>query len=254
MRCRRPPKDRDTDFFEDYYKDYERYKFIYSRACELLKKESIKGFELQIPRLSPTQIQALNSKGKYNAVLGSYLLDVSECSKKLASFLRNTITFYRDLSKAEAYLKDASHEIRRALTLIETGDWNGSVEASQHSIEHSIKSLFRLVGVEHPLDHDPTKKFEEVVEKLELQSYELTNLARIRWLAKVWATIHEESMYAFRDIPAKKFFCDKDARLLRDYAEEVYSVCFRLVNMARQGQLKILPALERRAGRKRSSS
>lgn len=235
-RCKRQ---RDRHFFEDYYRNYEKYKKNYLEACKLLKKEGIKSFELEIPRLSNDEIKVVSDKGKHDATLGNYLTEISENSGKLASYIENVIIFYRNVSRAEAYLKDASQEKTRASTLISNRDWNGSVEASQHSIEHSIKSLFRLVGVEHPFEHDPTEKFEEVVERLDLESWELKQLARIRWLAKVWATIHEESMYAFRDIPAKEFFNEKDAKIIMNYANEVYSASNMLVIRARSGQLKV---------------
>ena len=135
-----------------------------------------------------------------------------------------------NISKADAYRKDASHEKDRADKLMQTQDWNGSIEASQHSIEHSIKSLFLLVGLQHPFEHDPTAEFDAVFERLQnmiKDPYYLNwvDLARVRWVAKVWATMHEESMYPFHNIPAKEFFVKKDADILKDYAEEVYRIC-----------------------------
>jgi HEPN domain-containing protein len=147
-----------------------------------------------------------------------------------------------NLSRAKAYLEDANHERDRADNLTKSRDWNGAVEASQHSIENSIKSLFLLVGEEHPFEHDPTAKFDLVMEKLhglrQYNQYYWERLARIRWIAKVWATIHEESMYPFYDIPARKFFEEKDAKVLKDYADEVYRVCSQLVSMFECKEIK----------------
>lgn len=236
-------RQKETHFFEEYYQKYLMYMHYHSLVCELItqtnKKKDLKDLEFKISKLSDNQIKDLDNKGKHDAVLGNHLLNISEYSKKLASFLQKIIALNNNILKAEAYLKDASNETSRASTLINKLDFNGSVEASQHSIEHSIKSLFRLVGIEHPFKHDPTEKFEAVVEKLELQKYDLTSLARIRWLAQVWATIHHESMYPFRNISAKEFFNVKDAEILHNYADEVYRVSSRLVNGVKYDRIRI---------------
>lgn len=232
-------RDRDMKLFDNYYSNYEEYENLYSEANRLIKEE-LKKFELKIVKLSEKEIDELAKKGKHNAILGAYLTRISDFSGNLASYIENLITTYENALKAKAYLDDAFNEKRRAFKLIDAKDWNGSVEASQHSIEHSMKSLFRLVGVKHPFKHDPTEKFGEVVEKLKiLPNWELTNLARIRWIARVWVTIHKESMYAFHNIPAKDFFKEKDAKVLKKYADEVYAICNRLVTNVRSGQLRI---------------
>lgn len=233
-------RDRDTRFFDNYFSHYNRYKKLYSKANPLIDNEELKEFELKIVRLSEKEIDDLASKGKHDAILGANLLRISNYSRNLASYLAKYIVNHENVLKAKAYLDDAYNEKSRAYALIEKRDWNGSVESSQHCIEHAIKSLFRLVGVEHPFEHDPTKKFEAVVEKLKgLPKWELKNLARVRWIAKVWATIHEESMYAFHNIPAKDFFNDRDAKVLKDYAEAVYNICQRLVRMVEFKEFKI---------------
>lgn len=92
------------------------------------------------------------------------------------------------------------------------------------------------------MDHDPTKKikFIKVIEKLKgLPNLEIKNLARTRWIASIWATVHVESMYTFYNIPAKTIFNDKDACILKDYAEEVYLQCKRIVRMVEFEEFKI---------------
>lgn len=233
-------RDRDTRFFENYFSHYKRYEEIYSEASKILDDEELMEFELKIIQLSEKEIDDLAKTGKHDAVLGAYLLRISDYARNLASYIAKRVATQENVLKAKAYLDDAYNEKNRASALIEKIDWNGSVEASQHCIEHAIKSLFRLVGVKHPFEHDPTKEFEKVIEKLkDLPKWDLVNLARVRWLAKVWATIHEESMYAFYKIPAKDFFNDRDAKVLKEYAEEVYSICQRLVTMVEFRQFKI---------------
>ncbi len=225
-------------FFDSYYSNYEKYKTSYLEAGKLLKEEVVENLELEIPKLPTGEIAALIKKGEDNAVLGGYLSDISEYSKKLASNIQNVVVLCENAAKADAYLNDAHHEKDRAGLLLTKSDWAGSVEASQQSIGHSIKSLFALSGVPHSFARDPTKKFRHVAERLNLQNCEVKDLARIRWLAKIWATIDEESWIAFRDIPAREFFNEKDAKILLDYANEVYLMCIKLVDKVRVSQLK----------------
>ena len=233
-------RERDTKHFSNYLSHYKSYEDLYSKACSIIDDEEMKDFELEIPQLSGKEIEVLARQGKQEAVLGSYLLCISDYSERLASYIVKFVAFQENILAAKTYLEDASHEKNRARILMEKRDWNGSVEASQHCIEHVIKSLFRLVGEPHPFKHDPTNEFKKVIEKLKtLPKWKLEQLARVRWIAKVWATVHKESMYAFYNIPAKAFFGEKDAKVLKDYAEEVYFTCQRLITSVEFREFKI---------------
>ena len=229
---------RNICFFKGYYTNYERYKKSYAEASKLIKEEAIENLALEIPQLSTEEIAGLIKKGEDNAVIGGYLSDIAEYSKKLASQIHNVIVLCENASEAGAYLKDACHKKDRAKMLLAKSDWNGAVVTSQKCIEQSIQALFKLAGVKHPLKKDPTKKIKEVAERLNLQGYKLKDFTRIRWIAKVWATAHQEIMYAFKDIPAREFFTEKDGKIFLDYANEVYLVCSRLVDEIGVSQLK----------------
>jgi hypothetical protein len=45
-------------------------------------------------------------------------------------------------------------------------------------------------------------------------------------------------MYPFYDIPARKFFEEKDAKVLKDYADEVYWISSRLVSIVESKEIK----------------
>ncbi len=234
-------KDRDRKFFNNYFLYYKRYKQLYLETCNIFSnEEELTDFELNINQLSENEINAIAKTGKHDGILGGYLLNVSDYAKKLLQFITKHIVNNDNLLKSKAYLSDACNEKNRAFSLMEKKDWNGSVEASQHCIEHAIKSLFKVVGEQHPYEHDPTKEFKKVIEKLKtLPEWQLKYLARVRWIAKVWATVHEESMYAFYNIASKDFFNEKDARVLKDYAEEVYSICEGLVRRIEFKEFKL---------------
>jgi len=222
-------------YFQKYHIRSSEYNQIFKELEETLehfpRKDKLKSLDLNIPEISEDEMQKLKSNGLYDAKLGSYLLDVQKYAERLASFIEEIIEMQVNVRAAQTLLDDAKHELNRAESLIEQRDWNGSIEASQHCIEHSIKSLFLVVGEKLDLSHDPTDNLKKVMEKLQSSNirlhhfYLLVDIARVRWIAKIWAKVHEESMYAFFDIPAKKFFEDKDAKILKDYADEVYSTC-----------------------------
>lgn len=236
-------------YFQKYHIQSSEYNRIFKELEETLKyfprKDKLKSLDLNIPEFSEDEIQKLISNGQYDAKLGSYLLEVQKYAERLASFIEEIITMQVNVRDAQTLLDDAKHELERAKSLIEHSDWNGSIEASQHCIEHSIKSLFLVVGENFDPIHDPTGNLKKVMEKLQSSnirlhhSYLLDDIARVRWIAKVWAKVHEESMYAFFDIPAKKFFNDKDAKILKDYADEVYSTCNNFKILIEHGTIEI---------------
>ena len=232
-------KSAEIDLKKKYLQNYQirssEYRKIFKNLEETLKspsrKEKLKSLDLNIPVLSEEQIQGIISNGMYDAKLGSYLHEVQKSAERLLSLVEETIEMQENVRTAQALLEDSYNEMGRAKTLIEKRDWNGSIESSQHSIEHSIKSVFSVVGENFSHKHDPTDELDKVMKKLQSSnirpnySFLLEAIARIRWIAKVWAKIHTESMYPYYDIPAKKFFKEKDAKILREYAEDVYYTC-----------------------------
>lgn len=131
-----------------------------------------------------------------------------------------------NLSRVKACLEHASCEKIRAENLMKIWDWNGSVKASQHSIEHSVESLFWLAGEEYDVS-TLAAKFDIVIEKL-LEIYNFgfyyrDKLLRMRWIVNVWTNIQEESIYAY----------EQDAKVLKEYAHEVYSICSHIVSLVK---------------------
>ncbi|MFQ6095902.1 MAG: hypothetical protein ACE5NN_07135 [Candidatus Bathyarchaeia archaeon] len=131
-----------------------------------------------------------------------------------------------NLSRVKACLKKAGHEKTRAENLMKIWDWNGSVEASQCSIRHSVESLFWLVGEEYD-SSGLAAKFDVVIGKLlEMYNFGLyyrDKLLRMRWIVNVWANIREDSIYAY----------EQDAKVLKDYADEVYGICSHIVSLVK---------------------
>mgnify|MGYP001084756948 FL=1 len=110
-----------------------------------------------------------------------------------------------DLKAAEGMAEEASRLLARAERLAETSDYSGAIEAAQHSIELSVKSLYRLVGLEPPrthLERVPKKEHKEedplemVAERLEgIQEYLMIWLGKTSWIGRMWAWAHNTSLY-----------------------------------------------------------
>ncbi len=127
-----------------------------------------------------------------------------------------------NLSNVKACLENARREKIRAEDLMKIWDWNGSVEASQFSIRHSVESLFWLVGEKSDLS-SLAKKFDIIIKKL-LEIYNFgfyyrEKLLRIRWIIAVWTNVQEVTIYAYK----------QDAQVLKEYADEVYGICSHIV-------------------------
>ncbi len=58
-----------------------------------------------------------------------------------------------DLKAGDGMVEEASRLLMRAESLAKLNDYSGAIEAAQHSIELSVKSLYRLVGLKPPRTH-----------------------------------------------------------------------------------------------------
>ena len=133
-------------------------------------------------------------------------------------------------SKARAMAQEAGKKDGRALTLIKSGDYSGSVEASQHCVELAIKSLFVLFGLEPPRTHDPGKYLDKVIRELKTiipfederikQAYE-----RLKYLSHLMERLHTEGMYGYNSALPSRIFQEKDAEYFSSCAFEVFFGC-----------------------------
>jgi HEPN domain-containing protein len=136
--------------------------------------------------------------------------------------------------RAAALIRDAWESFRRGGGRKDSSDYSGAIEAYQHCIELSIKSLYQLQGMAYSFEHDPTKDFNKVYEGLMNRIRDLPEvkysiqiwkqrLARARWISKMSSELHQLAMYAFCDVAAKDFFNSDDVDYLKKIAENVRS-------------------------------
>ena len=153
-----------------------------------------------------------------------------------------------DLKIAEGMIGEASQCLARAEGLMERGDCSGAVEAAQHCIELSMKSLYRLVGLKPPKTHwGQVKKdsgeedpLEKVAERLEgIQEHERVWLGKTSWIGRMWAWAHNTSLYGCLDLLASRLFDQRDAKVAIDYAHDALTNCRIITNSVKLGHTKI---------------
>ena len=156
-----------------------------------------------------------------------------------------------DLKAAEGMIDEASQCLLRAEALAKGCDYSGAVEAAQHCIELSMKSLYRLVGLKPPRTHwerraknefgeeDPLEK---VAERLDgIEDYLKVWLGKTSWIGRMWAWAHNTSLYGCLDLPASKLFAQKDATTATDYAHDALTNCRAITQSVKDGRTKIKP-------------
>lgn len=241
----RVERDRKQKRFRTYYGRFEEYAELLEEAEKTLKNETLNRFKIDIPKLSDEQMNDLIPKGIHDSTLDGYLSQIREHVDELILHIKKEITRRENIERSTSYLDGAKKNLERAKSLAKQRDWSGSVEAAQHCIEISVKSLYLMVGVEYPETHDPATELKKVMEKLrDLRSYSnylWREISRMRWICKMWEWIHTSSVYGCLDIPANKIFNEKDAKTAIDYADDVHSKCRQILSLARTGQIKTNP-------------
>ncbi|MHA2217667.1 MAG: HEPN domain-containing protein [Candidatus Hodarchaeales archaeon] len=146
------------------------------------------------------------------------------------------ITFH----KAQDMINEAAVCFRRSRTLLDKKDYSGAIEASQHCVELSIKSLFVLFDFNIPFIHDPGKRLDEIVQVFEeiyptfstvedfIQFKQV--LGRIKYTSSLMNRLHNEGLYGFNGVPSSKLFRKRDAEYFSSLA---FETCFSIIVFTR---------------------
>jgi len=240
---KRVERDRKQKRFRTYYDRFKEYAELLEDAESTLKNGTLKRLEIGIPQLSDKQMDNLIPKGMHDSTLDGHLSRIREHIDELILHIKKETARRENRERSASYLDAASKDLERAKTLTKQRDWSGSVEAAQHCIEISVKSLYLLVGLNYPEQHDPAVDLKKVMSRLRgLRSYHnylWMEIARMRWICKMWEWIHTSSVYGCLDIPATKIFHEEDAKTAIDYATDVNSKCRQILNLARFEQIKL---------------
>lgn len=130
----------------------------------------------------------------------------------------------------------------RSAKLLESGDFVGSIEASQHCIELSCKLFYLAVGLEPPKDHDGGRDFSKVLEKLVFPShlqYQKLSLARMRWISRMWEWAHTVALYGFKGFELSDLFERADAVTAQEYAKKAYFMAQDVFSHLKNGTIQV---------------
>jgi HEPN domain-containing protein len=239
---KRIERDRKQRRFRTYYGRFKEYVELLEDVERTWKPESLNRFKFVIPELSDAQMNGLIPNGIHDSTLDGYLSQIREHVDELILNIKKETARSENIERSASYLGAAEKDLERAKSLAKQKDWSGSVEAAQHCIEISIKSLYLLVGLQYPETHDPATELKKVMENLrDLRSnwdYLWREIARMRWICKMWEWIHTSSVYGCLDITANKIFNGKDAKIAIDYAEDVHSNCKQILSLARMRKIE----------------
>jgi len=165
---------------------------------------------------------------------------------------RKKPTFTKEnFERARLMFAEGSKNSARALKLLRGKDYSGSIEASQHSVEFSVKSLFIVSGLRPPKTHDPGENIDIIVREFKklnpsvFDKAQVDPIGRLKYLSKKFSSLHIESMYGHDDFPASRLFTEEDAHYYHSLAFELQFICL-LINFTFGYHFKLLPEEGRR--------
>jgi hypothetical protein len=152
--------------------------------------------------------------------------------------------------EARKMFSEGSRFFERATKLTKNKDFSGSIEASQHSVEFFIKSLFVLIGKKPPHTHDPGQDLDALfkaftdINPSAFSKAPMDPLGRLKYLSKIFSRLHVESMYGYNGTSASKIFGEEDANYYQNCAFEVMFICL-LIAFTFGHYYQLLPEEER---------
>lgn len=153
--------------------------------------------------------------------------------------------------KARLMFDEGTKHMGRASKLMRGKDYSGSIEASQHSVEFFIKSLFLVCGLQPPKTHDPGKNLDAIIgefQKLNPSVFakaQVDPIGRLKYMSKKFSSLHVESMYGYNDFPASRIFTEEDAQYYFSLAFEIMFICL-LINFTFGYHFEFIPEEGRR--------
>jgi len=155
-----------------------------------------------------------------------------------------------DNQGVNTHLFEAQGALTLASDMIKRGAYAQAVQGAQRSMEHNIKALYPLVGLDAPHTHDAVTgsrgqerdAFGEVLKRLDLSGdlFVKNGIMRLPWLGKMWSPAHEFSSYGYGGVAPSVMFDLEDARIAVEYAKKVKDGVNALIEGITQGRIHIL--------------
>jgi HEPN domain-containing protein len=144
------------------------------------------------------------------------------------------------LQNSTAYKIEAEENLQRSRLLNRNQDFAGAIEAAQHCIGLSLKSMLELCDVHSAKKHDVSSAIPILIRKLDGCSEKLTmGLSRSQWIMRMWEPVHNLAFYGTDDTKPQDLFHEEDANIAIHYAEDAYWTCFQIHLDLSEGRLRI---------------
>jgi HEPN domain-containing protein len=141
---------------------------------------------------------------------------------------------------SEALKREAAKALSRCKVLQSANDFPGAIEAAQHCIELSVKSMLVRCDVQHPSSHDVSKQLEILMRKLDECSESLRRgLSRAQWIMQMWEPANSFAVYGTHDTKPQDLFYENDVHVAIYYAEDAYWTCYQLLLDVAVGRMKV---------------
>lgn len=131
---------------------------------------------------------------------------------------------------ARAYIEDGEYSLGEAKAAYERRVYHRAVRRAQECIEPSLKAILRLVGVEHPREHDVSLVLREVSERKPFPRWFVSALPEIALVSKRLAEERGPAFYGDERAsePPRSIYGENDAKRAIADADKVFSLCRRL--------------------------
>lgn len=131
---------------------------------------------------------------------------------------------------AKGYLDDAEYSLHEAREALRRKTYHRTVRRAQETVELSLKATLRLLGVEHPREHEVSDALEQVIKSRELPDWFKSKLETISLTSKRLAEERGPAFYGDEKafIPPKELYTHEEAEKAVGDAEKIYNLCSKL--------------------------
>ena len=139
---------------------------------------------------------------------------------------------------ARSYLEDAAYSMEEAREALERGRYHRAVRRAQEAVELSLKAALRILGIEHPREHDVSEALRDAARARGLPDWFRLELEALMMVSKRLALERGPAFYGDEGafIPPMQLYGEEDAiRAIRD-AEKVFELCNRLFEWWKEKQ------------------
>jgi len=131
---------------------------------------------------------------------------------------------------AQGYLEDAEYTLHEAKEALRRETYHRAVRRAQETVELSLKATLRLLGVEHPREHEVSDVLNRIIGTRELPDWFKSELETISLTSKRLAEERGPAFYGDEKafIPPRELYTREEAENAVRDGENIYNLCYKL--------------------------